>query len=171
MLFKLGLGPPPEEAAAFYGSLVNVTIYTAWTLAYTVPRWHALVVAPIYDDDVAQPSVRLAAQAYALHATLVGLHTLAFFKSVRRLGTVPTAISKGVQQAGNFVFAHLFFCGVDPHECIWSNEHADGDEAGWRQVWSRWQKPAAFLFCCAGVVVYMLGRPPRNGPRDDKVLV
>ena len=29
-------------------------------------------------------------QAYALHASMVGLHTLAFFKSVRRLGARST---------------------------------------------------------------------------------
>jgi len=187
------------------------------------------------------PRLTLQVQAYALHASMVGLHTLAFFKSVRRLGArsigqrgrlggavaghhglhslhlkaqgcsshswgealrvrshrevvafrieaahvddfaafdhpgaVPTAISKGTQQAGNFLFAHLFFCGVDPHECIWNNRHGDDEAGSWRAVWSSWQKPVAFLFCCAGVVVYMLGRPAGaagKGPRDEKALV
>jgi len=41
-----------------------VAIYTSWTLLFTVPRWEEMVVAPIYDDDVAAPSVRLAVQQH-----------------------------------------------------------------------------------------------------------
>ena len=99
LTFRLARVPPPEELAAFYGALINVTLYTAWTVAYTLPRWHELVVMPMYDADVAAPSVRWAVLSYTLHAVLVGVHSLAFFKSVRRLGSVPTAISKGAQQA------------------------------------------------------------------------
>ena len=153
---------PPEECVAFYGSLLNVLLYSLWTLLYTAPRWRQLVIEPMYDPDVVAPSVRWAVFSYALHASLVGLHTLAFFKSVRKLGAVPTAISKGVQQAGNFICAHIFFCRVDVHECIWHNAHRGSTTqlAAWR-TWSQWQKPLAILVCCAGVVIYMLDKRTR----------
>ena len=80
-------------------------------------------------------------------AVLVGLHNLSFFKAVCKLGTVPTAVSKGVQQAGNFVFAHLLFCSTDPTECLWNNGK------GKQTTWNHWQKACAFLFCCTGVVL------------------
>ena len=142
------------------GSLINVAVYTAWTLLYTAPRWHELVVEPIYGKDVAQPSVEWAIFAYALHAVLVGVHTMAFFKSVRQLGAVPVAISKGAQQAGIFVAAHLIFCRVDRHECMYAEDEPLAS-------WARWQKPLAILICTSGVVVYMLGddaRPPPPQP-------
>jgi len=128
----------------------------------------------MYAPDVIAPSVPWAIGSYALHAALVGMHTLAFFKSVRRLGTVPTAISKGAQQAGNFLFAHLFFCHVDRHECMWVNDgtrdgggDGDGRGASWWATWSQWQKPAAFLLCCAGCVVYVLGKEPDAERRPE----
>jgi len=49
-----------------------VAIYTSWTLLFTVPRWEEMVVAPIYDDDVAAPSVRLAVQAHGQSDRLGG---------------------------------------------------------------------------------------------------
>ena len=88
---------------------------------------------------------------YTLHASLVGLHTLAFFKSIHRLGTVPTAVSKGAIQAGNFLFAHIFFCHADQTECWWDN---NGDTGAWRH----WQKPVAFLMCASGCMFYVLGK-------------
>ena len=121
----------------------------------------------MYAPDVMEPSVPWAVFSYSLHAVLVGVHTLAFFKSVRRLGTVPTAISKGAQQAGNFAFAHIFFCKVDPHECIWSNGPDDkaatapggGGGGTTASAWSHWQKSVAFLMCCVGCVMYILSKP------------
>ena len=114
---------------------------------------------PMYDADVADPSVPWAVFSYALHAVLVGVHTLAFFKSVHRLGAVPTAFAKGATQAGSFAFAHLLFCQVDYHECIWWNGDVKGsDLGGWQLAWSHWQKSIAFVFCCAGVMCYLLGR-------------
>ena len=50
---------------------------------------------------------------YALFATLVGFHALCFWKAVRRMGTVPTAVSKGAQQSGVFLMAHVLFCKWD----------------------------------------------------------
>jgi len=42
LTFRLARSPPAEEAAAFYGSLVNVALYSAWTALYTAPRWQVL---------------------------------------------------------------------------------------------------------------------------------
>jgi hypothetical protein len=128
LTFRLSRGPIPEESAAFHGALINVVLFSTWTVCYTVPRWHLLVVEPMYAPDVRAPSVPWAVGAYALHAMLVGVHALAvsctvastlglrtrcnvellrwiepsrgqFFKAVRRLGTVPIAVSKGAQRA------------------------------------------------------------------------
>ncbi len=154
LVFRSAPGTPPaEEMACFLGSVLNVGIYGFWTLAYTLPRWQPLVVEPILSSR--EPSVRLATAAYACHALLVGLHSLAFWKSLRRFGTVSLAVSKGAQQAGNFVVAHVLFCASDPTECLWNS----GGAALWS--WSRWQKPAAFVACCTGCLVYALGREAR----------
>jgi hypothetical protein len=55
-----GSHAPSAEACAFIGSLVNVAAFLIWQLAYTVPRWDALVVAPIADapQPIPKPSVR-----------------------------------------------------------------------------------------------------------------
>ena len=51
---------------------------------------------------------------------------------------------------------------MDPHECIWSNGGAGlAGTTTWRRTWSHWQKPVAFVMCCAGCVVYMLASPNR----------
>jgi hypothetical protein len=50
------------------------------------------------------------AALYASYGLLVGFHTLAFWKTMRRLGTVPEAVSKGTQQACPFLLSHILFC-------------------------------------------------------------
>ena len=130
-----------------------------WSLAYTRPRWQEAVVAPI--AAAAQPSVEWAVFGYALFALLVGVHSLAFWKAVGKLGTVPTAVSKGAQQAGVFLFAHILYCDVDPTECIYNN----GQQT---TAWSRMQKSVAFLACCGGVVTYSLGKKSK-ADRDGEL--
>ena len=81
-----------------------------------------------------------------------------------RLGAVPTAVSRGVQQAGTFVLAHLLFCDVDPTECLWNNARGgdggggDGRAGAPPTLWSRWQKSAALASCCLGVAMFSIGR-------------
>lgn len=160
LVYRSAVQPPAEEFCSFSGSFINVGIFAIWTIAYTVPRWETDVIEPIRAAKYS--SVPWAATMYASHALMVGLHTLSFWKTMRRLGTVPTAISKGVQQAGTFLFAHLFFCSVDEYECMTVNnfnrtgdpdEHVDS-----LTLWSRFQKPVAFVVCCIGCVVYALSR-------------
>jgi len=115
---------------------VNVIGFTVWTLAYTLPRWDEAVVQPIYDSR--EPSVEWAVAGYFLFAVLVAIHAVSFWKSVYRLGTVPTAVSKGAQQSGVFLFAHILFCHRDPTECLWNNSKATE-----HTLWSQWQKSAA----------------------------
>ncbi|CAE8596606.1 unnamed protein product [Polarella glacialis] len=155
---------PIREASCFYGSTFNAVAFTTWTLLYAVPRWQEDVYEPIFDSP--QPSVTLAWQACTLYAVAVGVHSLSFWKSVYKLGTVPVAVSKGAQQAGCFVFAHIFFCHVDykdltarsrRKECMYWNH---GDSA-----WTHSQKPIAFLLCTLGVVIYSCGKNPKNQPQ------
>ena len=150
---------PSEEMACVCGNVVNVVAITMWSLAYTRPRWQEAVVAPI--AAAAQPSVEWAVFGYALFALLVGVHSLAFWKAVGKLGTVPTAVSKGAQQAGVFLFAHILYCDVDPTECIYNN----GQQT---TTWSRMQKSVAFLACCGGVVTYSLGKKSK-ADRDGEL--
>ena len=142
---------PPPRVVAVGGSLVNVFAFTTWTLIYTLPRWDAEVIAPIYASQ--DPSVAWAVFGYSMFAFLVGVHALAFWKSVHRLGTVPTAVSRGAQQSGVFIFAHVLFCSSDPTECLWNNSKNHD-----HSLWSSWQKTAALLSCCAGVMIYSLGK-------------
>ena len=155
---------------------------------YTVPRWDALVVAPIQQSPY--PVVGgVAALLYASFALMVGLHTLAFWKlsacswiapspdallpacghsrlerpshqspldasrlcAVGSIGTVPAAISKGAQQGGTFLLAHVLFCHIDETECM--SDSREGASA-----WSRVQKPLSFAICALGCLVYAIVR-------------
>lgn len=155
LVFRCTSSPPSEEVACLAGAVVNVLAFSTWTLVYTLPRWDAEVIGPIYKS--AEPSVPWALFGYTMFAILVGVHALSFWKSVHRLGTVPTAVSRGAQQSGVFIFAHVLFCSKDPTECLWNNSRNQT-----HTLWSQWQKTAALLCCCAGVMVYSLGkkRPP-----------
>ena len=151
-------GLPSEELCSCVGSLVNVAAFTAWTLAYTVPRWGALVVAPIATSKFHAPGWACAL-LYLSHALLVGVHTLAFWKTMRSLGTVPAAISKGAQQALTFLLAHVFFCHIDEFECM-TNNHGDG-----KTLWNKMQKPVSLVVCLLGCVTYAVvkKRPAARG--------
>jgi drug/metabolite transporter (DMT)-like permease len=157
LVFRLTPSPPSEEMACFCGSMLNAVAFTIWTLIYTVPRWNSSVIAPIYESR--DPSIKWAIVGYSLFAVQVGIHALSFWKSVYIMGTVPTAVSRGVQQAGVFVFAHLLFCSADPTECLWNNGRN-------HTLWSAWQKTSALLCCCLGVLLYSLGKGKREAAPD-----
>jgi drug/metabolite transporter (DMT)-like permease len=147
-----GAHPPTAEVCSFVGSLVNVLLFLVWTVAYTVPRWEELVVEPV--KHARFPSRGwLVCIMYAAYALMVGLHSLAFWKTMNTLGTIPTAISKGIQQAGTFLLAHVLFCSVDATECLTNNTHSG---AGPSSAWSQAQKPVSFVLCCLGCLVYAL---------------
>jgi hypothetical protein len=110
---------------------------------------------------------------YASHALIVGVHTLAFWKTMRSLGTVPTAISKGAQQAGTFLLAHILFCKADRTECIEITIYLGArrvvlrtagtffhrcmtDNHGSTSAWGRSQKPVSFVVCCLGCFIYAI---------------
>jgi uncharacterized membrane protein len=172
-----GSSRPSEEFCSAVGSLVNVCGFGAWTLLYTRPRWHDLVLAPIADAPFPAPSP-VVCLLYASHALLVGVHTLAFWKTVRSLGTVAAAVSKGAQQAGTYLLAHIFFCHLDEYECLTSSgshhpphpPHGPPPPPpppGQPTTWSRMQKSVAFACCLLGCVVYAVvkRRPVRNQTR------
>lgn len=142
---------PPGEVLALWESLLGVAAFSAWTAGYTAPRWREAVLAPIFGPRVEEPSVAWTWVAYLFYGVAVGTHSVAFFKTVRRVGTVPTAVSKGVQQVGVVLCAHLFFCGVDHTQCLNYNH-------GNATVWSRLQKVVAVAVCSFGVLIYTLGR-------------
>lgn len=157
MVFRLAPREPPSpELACVAGSIVNVVFFSTWTLLHTLPQWDAAVVQPM--RDARQPSLPWAIAGYGGFSMMVGLHSLAFWKSVCKLGTVPTAVSRGAQQAGVFVVAHLLFCRVDPTECLWNNGRGE------QTLWSKLQKSAALSCCVAGVVLYTLGKPRTIAP-------
>ena len=159
------------------GSLVNVCAFSAWTLLYTRPRWHDLVLTPIVDAPFPAPSL-VVCLLYAAHALCVGLHSLAFWKTARSLGTVAAAVSKGAQQAGTYLLAHVFFCHLDEYECLTSSgphphhhpPHGPPSPPSPPRhptTWSRMQKSVAFTCCLLGCVVYAVvkRRPIRNQTR------
>ena len=71
--------------------------------------------------------------------------------AVGSIGTVPAAISKGAQQGGTFLLAHVLFCQIDETECM-----SDGREGA--SAWSRVQKPLSFAICSLGCLVYAIVR-------------
>jgi hypothetical protein len=66
------------------------------------------MVRPVWRSFPDRARPRRAA-LYASYGLLVGFHTLAFWKTMRRLGTVPVAVSKGTQQALPFLLSHILF--------------------------------------------------------------
>lgn len=160
LIFHCTTQAPTAEMASFCGSLITAGVFTAWTAIYTVPRWGEAVVAPIYQS--AEPSVGMAVFGYVAFALMVGLHGVSFWKSVARVGTVPTAVAKGAQQAGILACAHLLFCSSDPTECLFMNGQ-EGDRRWW--TWKYWQKTCALIFCTGGVMLFALGRKkPEQAP-------
>ena len=141
-------GAPSAEFCAFVGSIVNIVGFGIWQLVYTMPRWQELVVAPVAASS-SPASSTVAVLLYSAFALMVGVHTLAFWKTMGSLGTVPAAISKGAQQGGTFLLAHLFFCATDASECM-------SDSRPGATTWSKVQKPLAFAVCCSGCLVYAL---------------
>ena len=131
---------------AFAGSLINIVGFGIWQLAYTLPRWHELVLEPIAHAPSPLPGAGVAA-LYAAYALLVGVHTLAFWELMGTIGTVPAALSKGAMQAGVFLLAHLLFCHVDPTQCLTASKKDTG-------AWGHMQKPFSFAVCTIGCLVY-----------------
>lgn len=106
-------GAISEEMACCVGSLFNSIIYTAWSLVYTAPRWQEAVL------DYAKPGEEhYMVGGYVLYGVMVASHSLSFWMSIHKLGTVPTAVAKGAQQAGVFLFSHIIYCSRDKYECI-----------------------------------------------------
>ena len=87
---------------------------------------------------------------YCLYGFMVALHSLSFWMSVNKLGTVPTAVAKGAQQAGIFVFSHIIYCKIDQSECM---DYNYGDSP-----WNKAQKGVAFLLCIVGCALYALSK-------------
>lgn len=160
LVFKVGAtlekGPVSEEAACTIGSLLNTLIFTGWTLAWTLPRWEEKVA-----DHAKAGRSSAMAWGFVLYGAMVGLHSLSFWKSIHKMGTVSTAVAKGAQQAGIFVFSHLVYCGIDEAECMTNNSGST--------LWSKMQKSVAFFCCTLGVVVYALNknRHDYHGPRKS----
>ena len=155
LVFKVGesqkAGPITEEMACVVGSFVNVLVFTIWTGVYTLPRWEEDVQ---YYTKPGHGTEKIV--GFALYAVMVGLHSLSFWKSIYKMGTVPTAVAKGAQQAGVFAFSHIIFCHVDKYECI--------DYNYGNSLWNKLQKSVAFVFCCVGVLVYSLNKKKKESP-------
>ena len=135
------------------GSLLNTFLFSVWTAAYTAPRWESEVAA------YAKPGRGgLMAWGFVFYGLAVGLHSLSFWKSIHKMGTIPTAVAKGAQQAGIFAFSHIVYCHIDKTECITYNY---GDS-----LWNRMQKGVAFFCCTLGVVVYALNKRKGHAAAD-----
>lgn len=143
------LGQVREETACFLGALINSIGYSLYTIFHTIPHWKKDI-----SDYIKPGSSKLIVTGYVMYGILVGLHSLSFWKSVNRLGTVPTAVAKGAQQAGVFVFSHVVFCSIDPNECIFYN-HGDG-------LWNKMQKSVAASLCLIGVLIYSLSKEKKG---------
>jgi len=157
--------PPTEESACCLGSFINAVVFTVYTLAYTVPKWDDLVVDPGWSSGPGgeswspHPDETLAYVGYSLYGVMVAMHSLSFWKSVHQLGTVPTAVSKGAQQAGVFIFSHIIYCHYDKAECIDNNYGTS--------VWHHMQKSVAFVLCTIGVAIYSLNKY-QNVKREEE---
>ena len=142
-----------EETACFFGALVNLFAFSVWTCAYTIPRWDTAIEAYTKPGEGGYVAV-----GFVLYGLLVGAHSLSFWKSVNKLGTVPTAVAKGAQQSGVFLASHIVFCSTDESECLWYNHGSS--------LWNKMQKSVAAVLCIAGVVLYALKRRTKQEGED-----
>jgi len=115
LIFKTGESEPDgsisEEMACCAGSFINSVLFTVWTLIYTVPRWEESVTSYAKPGEGGYMLI-----GYIMYGCMVALHSLSFWFSINKLGTVPTAVAKGAQQAGVFVFSHVIYCHLDKNE-------------------------------------------------------
>ena len=83
------------------------------------------------------------------------------YASHSRAGTVPTAVAKGAQQAGVFVFSHVIYCHLDQEECI---DYNYGDS-----TWNKMQKSVAAVACVLGCMIYALDKKKATTGNNGKV--
>lgn len=108
---KEPLGVIKEEMACAVGSLLNTIIFTIWTCVYTIPNWKETISN--YTNYEKPNAGIYKIIGFCFYGMMVGLHSLSFWKSIHKVGTVPTAVAKGAQQAGVFLFSHIIFCSYD----------------------------------------------------------
>lgn len=88
-VFRLGRetlkGPVKAETACFFGALINASFFTIYTLIHTIPNWKSEITDYMKPGDSFYVIL-----GYILYGVLVGLHSIAFWKSVNKIGTVPT---------------------------------------------------------------------------------
>ena len=199
LVFRVGknpvtgkVDPISEEMSCFVGASVNTLVFGIWTLAYTCQDWHTYVTALVKPGEQVYIT-----WGYIMYASVVGLHSLSFWKSVNLIGTIPTAVSKGAQQGGVFIFSHIIYCKYDKRECmtwnypkeIWTTHFYNvtvpahtgsygsyGSHVETRSydtekddisTWSQMQKSVAIVACVAGVAIYALNGPKTTAHDDD----
>ncbi len=107
-------GLKPGALATKVG-LVSSMLTGTWVLLVTVPRWEALVTAPMVRAGGEAP---WAMGLFAAYALLSGLHTLFYYKLVVSAGGVVVGVVQGMRAVGVFVVAALLFCSRQESQCF-----------------------------------------------------
>lgn len=107
-------GLQPAALATKVGG-VSTLLSGTWVLLVTVPRWQALVEAPMVR---AGGNVQWTIGLFTAYALLSGLHTLFYYKLVVTSGGVVVGVVQGMRAVGVFVVAALLFCSRQDSQCF-----------------------------------------------------
>jgi len=107
--------PIPEDVLCSLNGVGGTICYCIWQLSWTIPKWDELVTQKIKEKN---GSVDIIILTMAFQAVASLLHAVSFFRVVNHMGSVTAAVCKGLQAAGVFVFAALFFCSSDSAMCF-----------------------------------------------------
>uniref|UniRef100_A0A7S2UVC2 Sugar phosphate transporter domain-containing protein n=1 Tax=Fibrocapsa japonica TaxID=94617 RepID=A0A7S2UVC2_9STRA len=127
--------PLSASALSFYMGALGLVAWGAYTLAYTVPHWDALVAQPV---RAAHGSLWVILPAYLALAVVNALHAGAFFQLLGGIGSVSTGVVKGVQAVTVFAVSHVLYCHLQQSQCF------------------SYPKGAALIVVVFGVMLYSL---------------
>ncbi|EPR57119.1 putative transporter/permease protein [Toxoplasma gondii TgCatPRC2] len=120
---------------------------TLWTLFWTVPRFSELVIDPVREHN---GSFKTVACCFFWLFASCWLHSGTLWFLMANYGAVSTGILKGVKVALVFLFSHVLFCDIQPHQCL--------------NVWTG----TSALICVTGVILYSFAKIQWSGKSEDK---
>ncbi|GIQ83026.1 hypothetical protein KIPB_004272 [Kipferlia bialata] len=104
----------PQRYCGLVG-IFDVLWLMLYVLIYTVPRWQELVIDPITDAGSHYSAIWL---LYGILTLVDTVHSGCFYTMLGVIGSVSMAVYKTVASVGVFLGSALFFCSVDPAECM-----------------------------------------------------
>ncbi|PHJ15098.1 transporter permease protein [Cystoisospora suis] len=134
-IMKSTAEPVTGPALVFMMGTICSSVLLAWTCVWTVPNFQILIADRVHERG-GDPR-RIALILLGLFCS-GAVHSSTLWYIVKRLGAVTTGVLKGAKTASVFLLGHIFFCHLQPSQCLTP------------------VKSMSAAVCIAGVVLYYL---------------